>query len=403
MLKGYNIIYFGVEQWDGLMRPRQQLLSVFARHNKVLFVEGQLHLRRTVAGFRQGELASADFFHQPVRQAAENLFIFRYPVWAPISGRFPFNQLSGAIRRAVLQRVLAKLQLTEPIVWFLKPGMLNLFDDLPSARLFLYHIEDEYTSYGNMSPERRRRTEELEKKMMARADSVIVVSKTLYEAKKPFNPHTYLVPNGVNYWTYAQALEDPHLPYELQNIPGPRLGYSGNISDKLELDMLADMMQAHPEWSLVFLGQLNIEQKTAAWRALQALPNVYHIGPVAWSSVPHYVKGFDVGLMPYVQDLHAQTISPMKLYDYLAAGLPIASLDFPAARDFSHYLHIAETPAEFSQAVRGALADTGPERHQTRRNVAAQNSWESRVEQLSDLIEERLSTGAEKAEIGLGK
>ena len=81
----------------------------------------------------------------------------------------------------------------------------------------------------------------------------------------------------------------------------------------------------------------------------------------------------------------------MKLYDYLAAGIPIASLDIPASRKFSQVVHLAATPDGFAGAIETALADDTPERMAIRRDVAAQNTWEARVEQLSDLITERLA------------
>jgi len=276
--------------------------------------------------------------------------------------------------------------MSQPIVWFYHPKWLDMVEKFSWARMRLYHVIDEYTSFQGKTPTRRRLVEELEKKMMAQVDAVIVVSSALYEAKSPFNPNTYLVPNGVNYQAYAEALTDPRLPDALQAIKPPRLGYSGLIGDKLDLSMLRDLARDNPEWSLVFLGQVNASQQAETWLSLQAMPNVHYLGSVDWSEVPHYVKGFDVGLMPYVLDRHSETNSPLKLYDYLAAGLPIVSTDIPAAREFSSYLHLANGIRGFSQAVRTALVDTTPERREARRRVAAQHTWEARVEQLSDLI-----------------
>ncbi len=397
MLEGYDLVYFGVEAWDGLMRPRQQLMSVFAQRNKVLFVEGRRHLRPTLAGFQGGNLSLADLGRPALRQVSENLFVFRYPLWAPISGRFPLKQFTKSIRQRALNKVLHRLDISQPIVWFLRPDMIDLIEEIPSACLFLYHCEDEYTSYHTLTPDDRRRVAELEKQMMTRVDAVIVVSKKLYETKKSFNTQTWLVPNGVNYQAYADALGDPCLPANLQIISRPRLGYSGYISDKLHLAMLKEMTQQHPDWSLVFLGEVAISPKAAeAWQALLALPNVHQVGPVEWSQVPHYVKGFDVGLLPYVPDQHAENISPMKLFDYLAAGLPIASVDIPAAREFNQYIHLANGAQDFTQAVHAALADTTPERRQDRINTATHHSWQARAEQLSVLIETRLAAKAQK-------
>jgi glycosyltransferase involved in cell wall biosynthesis len=339
----------------------------------------------------------ADLGRSSLSQVAENLFVFRYPLWAPISGRFPLKQFTQFIRQQALNKVLCRLNMAQPIVWFLRPDMIDLIEEIPSARLFLYHCEDEYTSYHTLTPDSRRRIEASEHKLMAQVDAVIVVSQKLCQAKKPFNPQTWLVPNGVNYQAYATALADPQLPGDLQAISRPRLGYSGYISDKLNLIMLKELAQAHPHWSLVFLGEVGVSgQQAEVWRTLQTLPNVHHIGPVEWSQVPHYVKGFDVGLLPYVQDDHSENISPMKLYDYLAAGLPVVSVDIPAAREFSQYIHFADNPQCFSQAVQAALADKTAERRQARLNLAAQHSWQARAEQISNLIQTQLMMKPQK-------
>jgi hypothetical protein len=112
--------------------------------------------------------------------------------------------------------------------------------------------------------------------------------------------------------------------------------------------------------------------------------------------VPNYVKGFQVGLMPYRLDLFAENCSPLKLYDYLAAGIPIASIEMPPIRPFKSYIHIAHCPQDFAQAVRAALLDTTPERFQMRRQIAAQHTWEARVEQLSGVIEALLAARVSK-------
>jgi glycosyltransferase involved in cell wall biosynthesis len=388
------MIYFAPEKWDGLWRNRQQLMSVFARQNKVLFVESRPYLRPTLAGFHRGDLRLSDLRRSSVRQISENLFVFRYPIWAPISGRFPLNQLTRMIRRLSIHNVLSQLQMSHPIVWFSRPDMVGLVHEIPPTRLLLYHVVDEYTAYGGQTKASRRRIGKQEKQMMASVDAVIVVSKKLYEAKRPFNPNTYLVPNGVNYEAYHAALADPHLPDDLQRIKPPRLGYIGLIGDKLDFNILKELACENPGWSFVLLGEARVSLQAETWQALRALPNVHHLGPVEASQVPHYVKGFQVGLVPYLQNRHAEHINPLKLYDYLAAGLPIASMDIPAAREFRQHIHLADSPQDFAQTVRAALADRTSERRQTRRLVASQHTWEARVEQLSDLIQAQLDAKA---------
>lgn len=398
VLTGHNLVYFAPGRWNELWRDRHEITSIFARQNKVLFVERRPHLRSTVAAFRQGELEWSDLRDPSIRQISKNLFVFRYPAWAPKSGRFPLGWLTRAVRRLSIQNVLRKLQMSQPIVFFSRPSMVvDSVNEIPSARMLVYHIVDEYSGYGGQTLDGRRRVEEREREMMALVDVVMVVSKKLYDAKSTFNANTYLVPNGVNYQAYTAALADPRLPEDLQAIKGPRLGYSGLISSKVNLKMLRELAQENPEWSLVFLGEVRVSEQAETWQTLLAMPNVHYLGLVEISQVPHYVKGFDVGLMPYVLNRQVENSCPLKLYDYLAAGLPIASVDILAAREFAPYVHLANSPQDFGRAVWDALADTTPERRLARRNIAAQNSWEARVEQMSELIETQLTAKASES------
>jgi glycosyltransferase involved in cell wall biosynthesis len=396
MLKGKNLVYFAPGQWDGLWRNRHQLMSIFARQNKVLWVERRPHLRWMVAGLRTGELEPSKM-GASLRCISDNLYVFSYPAWAGISTRAPLRQLTQAARQWSIRkamRALGMLAPTEgasgPIVWFSHPRMVDLIDEMPTAGMLLYHVVDEYTAYSGVTPERRKWLEECEKEIAARVDAVIVVSKKLYEAKHRLNKNTHLVPNGVNYQAYSAALADPQLPTELSKVETPRLGYSGLIGDRLDLQMLRTLAKEHPKWSLIFLGEARIEQQAEIWQALLALPNVHYVGQVEVSQVPDYLKGFQVGLMPYALGRESDNISPLKLYDYLATGLPIASMDIPAAREFSQYIHIGSSSQNFARAAEAALADTAPERRQARREIAARHTWEARVEQLSVLIQEHL-------------
>ena len=407
MLSGQSLVYFSPGQWDGLWRNRHQLMSIFGRENKVLWVERRPHLRETLDPSRSGPAARLNArtgWRGSVRQIAGGLHVYSYPAWAPISGRAPLRQLTRAIRRNAISSAMRALGLSQPIVWFSHPRMVDLVGEMPPASLLLYHVVDEYTAYSGVTAEQRRRTEALERQMMAMVDAVIVVSEELYRAKRPYNEHTYLVPNGVDYAAYSAALEDPNLPPELAAIPAPRLGYSGLIGDRLDLGMLQALAQEHPEWSLVFLGEARVAQQAQAWQAMLSLPNVHHLGQVDVARVPHYLKGFQVGLMPYAPGRESENISPLKLYDYLAAGLPVASTDISAARAFSRYIHLAGSADDsaagmgmpthdWARAVTDALADSAPDRRQERRQVAASHTWEQRVEQLSHIIDSLARSG----------
>jgi glycosyltransferase involved in cell wall biosynthesis len=364
-------------------------MHLFSRHgNTVLFVEGRQHLRSTLAAWRSRTIGPDDFKQPLLQMPHPNLFVFRYPVWTPISGQLPLGWATKRFRSLLLRKTLRQLQMNRPIVWFSQPGMGDLVNELPSARLRLYHVVDEYSSYPGQSTAHREQLRRLEKELIKQVDAVIVVSEKLYEAKRQYHDSIYIVPNGVDYEAYSQALENPQLPEDLECIPKPRIGYSGLVGDKLDMSILRELAVAKPGWSLVFVGEARVSEQKDAWQALLELPNVYYLGPKPVSQVPEYLKGFQVGVMPFVRNRQTENASPLKLYDYLAAGLASVSVDIPAVEEFRQYIHVANSPSDFTKAVEAALADDGVDHFEMRRAVAAQHTWEARAQTLSDIIQQ---------------
>ncbi len=401
MLTNQQMVYFAPETWDGLWRNRQQLMSVFAQHhNQVLFVEGRHTLKSIVSARRRGGLSVWAEARPRLRQVADNLHVFRYPIWTPASRRPPLTWWANIVGRGAFRAAMRTLGMAEPIVWFSRPGMLEMLPQGIAPSLRIYHVVDEYAAYLGNTAANQERVARLEKHMMKGVDVVLVVSAELYRTKRPYHAHTYLVPNGVNYHAYAAALAEPGLPPDLNLIPSPRLGYSGLIGERLDLNLFADLAKRHPQWSIVLIGEARLKQQAVCWQELKGLGNVHYLGPKAVTEVPHYLKGFDVGLMPYQQSRESDHISPLKLYDYLAAGLPIAAMAIPAMHEFASHVHIAARPEQFVQAVRQALADTSAPRREARRAVASQQTWKARAERISDLLQRHLPGVSQEETVG---
>ena len=297
---------------------------------------------------------------------------------------------SAELRRRWLAGAAGRLGIERPILWISRPWVAHLALSFKPL-LTIYHVVDEYSAYPGNGREEQTRIQRAEAPVLSAADLVIVSSRALLEAKRPFNQQTFWVPNAVNLTGYAAHLSHgAPLPPELASVPRPRLGYLGQISSKLDFALLEAVARARPDWSLVFVGALTSPAAQANWAALRALPNVFDLGEVTAARVPEYTCGFDVGLMPYRHNEHSQNIDPLKLYDYLAAGIPIASVDLPALEGYRPLVHVGNTPAEFEAALEAALVDRSPGQVIERRRVAALNSWEKRVEAIADLIEPRL-------------
>ncbi len=384
MLEDDSLVYFGPEPWDGLWRNRHQLLSVFARRNRVLYVEPRAHLRPAIrAAWNERSLGLRKPLCEEVRG---NLFVFHTPRLAPVSGNRLVATLTRAVRHRLLRGTLRRLGMDRPIAWFSRPNMFDLVG-VCQERLVIYHVVDEYASYGNKTEAEKQRIYAAERRMLALVDLVVVVSPPLLAAKRSLHPNTYLVPNAVNYEAFSQAMsDDGPLPSDITRLPRPIIGYSGLISGRLDLELLADIAQEHPQWSLALVGVVQDQKCRGAMERLRGLPNVHWLGYKAVDRVPYYIKAFDVCLIPYRGGEEAVHIDPLKLYDYLACGKPVVSVDIPAVRPFADVVYIAEDKGTFVRYIGEALQENGS-LVPRRLDIARQNTWEARVEQLSSYIQ----------------
>jgi len=377
MLKGETIIYFGPEPWDGLWRNRHQLMSRFATENDVWYVEPPANLRHLLSGHtkRRTRLYSRD---------ASGVRIFHSPWWLPITGRAPLKNISLRIFLAVLSLVAGVGAKRRPIVWLSRPVMVDYIGKL-KFKLTIYHVVDEYSGYGHPSGKPSGKTQTTETEMLHKVDMVIVVTPTLFDLKSPHNPNTHLVSNAVDYNSYANC--EPEKPDDMSGIERPVIGYSGLIAARLDLDLLQSAAELRPDWNFAFVGTVDDAHCEAQMQRLGDLPNVHLLGQKPVGDVPQYVHQFDVCVIPYVLNLRAQHASPLKLYEYAAASKPIVTTDFAAARAFDGHVSLAGDAVGFVEACERSLAlDSSAREVQENRSLAADNTWDHRVRQISDIL-----------------
>ncbi len=384
MLEGESILCFAPDLWSDIWRNRHHLLTVFAERNRVLYVEPRTYLRETIRDLLAGRFPWRDIWRERVTRVRPNLYVYHNLPCAPISGRFPLRELTAGLRRSSLRRQMRRLGMAEPILWLCRPEMSDLIGQW-GEKLVLYHVVDEYSAYEGVADREQARRREHE--LLRRADVVITTAPALYESKRPFNRHTYLVPNAVNYDAFAQVMgTDAPAPADLSALPPPRIGYVGAVNAKLDLRYFCAIAGAYPAASVVIVGPVIIPAEDPELRWLRGMPNVHFLGQKPVEQVPHYIKGLDVCLLPYRQNEWTRHISSLKLYEYMACEKPVVASDVPAAREFAELVYIIQEPAEAVPAVGRALNGHPEEIRRRQRQVAQQNTWRQRAEMISDII-----------------
>jgi glycosyltransferase involved in cell wall biosynthesis len=376
-----GIVSLQPEEWHSLWRPAHFVDLGLARRWPVVWMDPAREWRDAL---RPGPTAPR-FLH-PVRDRA--LEVFSPPRRLPRIYR-P-GSLRRALERARLGQAVERLrrQGCERIVLYAwRPSYLECVDLVPHD-LLVYHVIDEY-SYAPDDPP----TPATERWMIRRADQVIVHSPGLVEKKGGIEPEkTAFVPNGVAFARFAAETPEPP---ELRGIPRPRIGYVGAFKRQMDWNVVRRLVAVHPEWHWVFVGEwLESHADLAPVRAwLEARPNVHFAGCVPADRLGEFPFHFDVGVLPYVEDGYTKYIYPLKLHEYLAAGLPTVGTPIRTLQEFAAEIRLARTPEEWEAEIRAALAPDArrAEAVARRRAVAQAHDWDVLVDRIAGLIEDRLA------------
>ncbi len=271
-----------------------------------------------------------------------------------------------------LQRACRQQGMARPAVITTHPLVAG-FAPLKWASSVTYYAYDDLAELPEL---RRWRPAILESYRRVRelGRGVAAVSPAILDVIQPSGPGV-VVPNGVDpgEWSSPQPTPD-----WFRSLPGPRLLYVGSLESRVDVDALARAARSLPEASLALVGPLLEPDHFAA---LRRLPNVHLQPPASRAEVVGLVTAADACLLPHLNNALTRAMSPLKLYEYLAGGAPVAALDLEPIRDVSPRVVIGD---DLGQAIDGALA-LGRASDSERLAFAEANSWSKRQEPILQL------------------
>ena len=347
MIRGRDIIFISSLDWDDRWQAPQELaLRLSEAGNRILYIE---NTGIRVPGLRDSKRIMRRLKHwagalrgQSVRPVRTDLWVHAPLVLPPFS-----PALRGHFNRHLLLRLIRgaarRLGIRDPLIWTFLPTdtTLGLVDLLSSQRSrVIYYCAADF-AHLTMSVEQLARSEA---RLVKRSDVVFTICEELAVHCRRWNDNVHVFPYGVNLRAFPPQNSDPtqtsrpeheRLSWATQSHAGGRnghrvIGYVGGLHRHINVDMLSERARARPAWSWVFVGTPEVPLKDLA-----ELPNVYLPGQRPHHHLAHYIRSFDVCIVPYRRSAYTETVVPSKINEYLAMGKPVVSTNLPPVCDFN--------------------------------------------------------------------
>jgi len=379
MIERHTILCFA-SGYDAPPTSKHHVMHLLAERNTVLWVNYH--------GSRTPTVSSSDLLYmaRKLRQVfsgvyapRKNLYVLT-PLVIPLPGSAWAQRLNRLLLLSQIRLVLSRIRKGPLQIWSFTPDISYVLGHFGEQKV-VYYCVDEHASFTGYDTEQVLRHEA---DLCRRSDLVVTTSLALQKAKEHMNPNTILIPHGVDYEHFSRAFsKDLPVPADINKIPQPRLGFFGLIRDWVNLDLLAEIARCRPDWHIVMIGDSTVDLTP-----YRRIPNLHFLGRKPYRLLPAYCRQFDVGLIPFRVNELTRAVNPIKLREYLAAGLPVVSTPLPAVEQYNQLISIADSVEAFIAAVEAALAhDPARQKAKARIRAMSRETWSQKLAIICDYAE----------------
>lgn len=377
-------VVYGTAPWSSPWLTEQNLANALSGSRRVLYVEPAVSL---LSPFRYGASAAAvrklAKLARPRLRVEDGVHVLT-PLTLPPAEHPRAQALSRPLLRAQVRRAARHARLDRPVA-LAGRAVLPLLG-AANERALVYLVKDLTEAGGALLGKDPVLIANQMEAMCARADLVVTVTVALQETLARRGVESELLPHGFH-TELAPLYDSAPPPREYAELPAPRIGYAGRIDARLDFEALERLADRYRSGSLILIGPVSPRLPAEELEPLARRPNVHLIGERDRDALPAYLRHLDCCLMPYRDSEWLRHGSPLKLWDYLYAGPPVAGCGCRALAEYP-LLEFADSGADLPTLVDRAMR-AGDGGRAERKAFALANSWSHRAAALERLLEER--------------
>ncbi|WP_247232481.1 glycosyltransferase [Telluribacter sp. SYSU D00476] len=408
-MAAYDIVCVAFPSWEGnYVKSTVKLMEELAQRHRILYIDYQYTWKDALMGlFKTTSVPVSRMLGltsrlREVQVGDATVHVLTPPPVLPVNF-LKSTKLYDAIQRLNAGIVLRSIRKAYSTLHIEAPVVINAFNPslgVPlagklSEKSLIYYCYDEISACA-WAKDHGARSEVQYSELV---DAIIVSSDGLFRSKQRYGKPAFVVNNGVDFNEFQKG----YIP--IADKPAASvIGYVGSIDSRLDYDLLIKLAQKLLGQKLIMVGRIVYDKPHVeeAVKVLSAMPNVHFTGAKAPHELPYLLAQFNVGLIPFVKNEQTEAIYPMKINEYLAAGLPVVSTDFAPLAAFQEVVAVTTTQEGFITAVQEALQDKSEKEEQRRVALARQHSWQERAHELEAIIEKVIHTPGRHSSPALG-
>lgn len=377
VLRGRDILCFS-HDWTGDPLSKTHLTRVLSKDNRILWINAIANRMPTTSSKDLSRIyKKLKSFTEPVREVEPNIFVMN-PLAIPAYGSKAIVAFNQKFLVRQVKSAMKKLGMRNVINMVFNPAAGMIAGKLGESEL-LYYCVDEYTAFTGVSSGLR----EIEEDLFRRSDLVVVSAEKLLESKKQFNANTFLIRHGTDWRHFRKALDETtKIPDEIKDLRRPVIGFHGLLADWVDFELLRKTAEHFKNGSVVLIGKIAVDAEKKI-KILDDVSNIHFLGRKPYEDLPAFCKGFDVALNPFEISELTLAANPLKVREYLAAGLQVVSTDIPEVRVLENCL-VGANHADFIAKIEEVLSNPKPREEIS--DAIRHESWDAKVGELREVL-----------------
>ena len=388
-IKNRDFLCVSIPNWGGdYAKTIVEIMSVIAKDNRVLYVDYQY----TIKDFIFSIFLNKNFPFKRVlglkkrvrlekTREGNSVYVLTPPLI--ITNNFlPDGWLYEKIRIINSAIVRKSVNSAMKMLSFNKPITINAFNPIIGVSMLkwielgslIYYCYDEISAAKWLSKHGGKLEEELVKDVGV----VINTSQSLYEKNLKLNSKSYLIKNGVDFYLFNKGFNIESIKNKTKIV-----GYIGSIDNRIDYDLISHAFESLKDTEFWFIGRIMSKNGESV---LKKYNNVKILGSFSSTELPKLMSSLNVGIIPFVDNKFTKGIYPLKINEYLAAGLPVVMTNFGQLEEFNKIVSIIDTKEEFVEKLESVFNKTIEEDYYNNAQIAKSNSWKERVEELYRIL-----------------